>query len=417
MSLPSHNGGQSSIRSFFQPKQPTYAAPPSAAAASQAAAAPAEVTAQQQQQQPPVLQERSNQPSPQQPVAVAAAADPLAAAPPPSVAIPGAKPTHHPNITISPILPSHIPSLRRITARLLPVRYSDSFYAALSDPDSSGAFSRVLLWTDENNDASNNNNKPTVIGGLVCRPEKLYQPRPDEPFVDAIPNALYIQSLVLNEPYRRLGLAGALLNEVCGLAARDARWACRTVCAHVWTQNSEGMAWYVARGFSRIDPPVDAYYRMLTPNDAWIVRREIGGGSGGVLDTLQQQQQQQQQQNYNKSNINGQSTAAMTNGGSEAASRATPAVMSFTNSSPLPSPNGLPPWAVPRDPGRAPSPASGQSFQNARPETEWNDLPAEMSRTLAVPGSGVSSGASSRSSSTLRKKRDRAYPAAAFGVK
>ncbi|KAK8016136.1 hypothetical protein PG993_014325 [Apiospora rasikravindrae] len=402
MSLPSHNGGQSSIRSFFQPKQPTYAAPPSAAAPSQAAA-PVQVTAQQQQQ--PGLQQTTNQPS-SQPVVVAAAD------PPPPVAIPGAKPTHHPNITISPILPSHIPSLRRITARLLPVRYSDSFYAALSDPDSSGAFSRVLLWTDEN-DASNN--KPTVIGGLVCRPEKLYQPRPDEPFVDAIPNALYIQSLVLNEPYRRLGLAGALLNEVCGLAARDSRWACRTVTAHVWTQNSEGMAWYVARGFSRIDPPVDAYYRMLTPNDAWIVRREIGGGSGGVLDTLQQQQQQQ---NYNKSNdSNSQSTAAMTNGRSDAASRATPAVVSFTNSSPLPSPNGPPPMSGPPRPGPSPNPASGQSFQNARPETEWNDLPAEMSRTLAVPGSGVSSGASSRSSSTLRKKRDRAYPAAAFGPK
>ncbi|KAK8122119.1 GCN5-related N acetyltransferase [Apiospora sp. TS-2023a] len=352
----------SSIRSFFQPKQPAYAAPPSAATApQQAAAAPAQVTAQQ-----PPLQSQQQQPSPQP---IAAVDLPDEAVTPPSVAVPGAKPTHHPNITISPILPSHIPSLRRITARLLPVRYSDSFYAALSDPDSSGAFSRVLLWTDTGD------NKPTVIGGLVCRPEKLYQPRPDEQFVDAIPNALYIQSLVLNEPYRRLGLAGALLNEVCGVASRDPRWACRTVCAHVWTQNNEGMAWYVARGFTRIDPPVDAYYRMLTPNDAWIVRREIGGGSGGVLDTLQQRQQ-----SYNSS-TNGQSAATTTmKNGSEAESRATPAV-------------------------------------NARPETEWNDLPAEMSRTLAVPSSGVSSGASSRSSSTLRKKRDRAYPAAAFGAK
>lgn len=406
MSLPSHNGGQSSIRSFFQPKQPTYAAPPSAATASQpAAAAPAQVTAQ-----PPPRQSQQQQPSPQ-PVA---AVDPLPeAVTPPSVAVPGAKPTHHPNITISPILPSHIPSLRRITARLLPVRYSDSFYAALSDPDSSGAFSRVLLWIDTDD------NKPTVIGGLVCRPEKLYQPRPDEQFVDAIPNALYIQSLVLNEPYRRLGLAGALLNEVCGLAGRDPRWACRTVCAHVWTQNTEGMAWYMARGFTRIDPPVDAYYRMLTPNDAWIVRREIGGGSGGVLDALQQQQH-----SYSSSS-NGQSVAPTTmKNGSGAASRETPAMLSFTNSSsPLPSPSGRPPPPMgsgPPRPGPPPSPSpapSGQSFQNARPETEWNDLPAEMSRTLAVPSSGVSSSASSRSSSTLRKKRDRAYPAAAFGAK
>ncbi|KAK8132589.1 hypothetical protein PG999_000762 [Apiospora kogelbergensis] len=396
MSLPSHNGGQSSIRSFFQPKQPTYAAPPSAAAAPQAAPQQPPQSHQQQQQ---YAAPKSSQPSPEPVAAVNAALSP--------VAVPGAKPTHHPNITISPILPSHIPSLRRITARLLPVRYSDSFYAALSDPDSSGAFSRVLLWTDDDNDG-----KPTVIGGLVCRPERLYQPRPDEPFVDAIQNALYIQSLVLNEPYRRLGLAGALLNEVSALAARDPRWACRTVCAHVWTQNTEGMAWYMARGFTRIDPPVDAYYRMLTPNDAWIVRREIGGGSGGVLDILQQQQQQ--------NNINGQAAMAMVNG-SETASRATPAVVSFTSASPLPSP-GLPPppspMGGPPRPGPNPNSASGQSFQNARPETEWNDLPAEMSRTLAVPGSsGVSSAASSRSSSTMRKKRDRAYPAAAFGAK
>ncbi|KAK8851704.1 acyl-CoA N-acyltransferase [Apiospora arundinis] len=403
MSLPSHNGGQSSIRSFFQPKQPTYAAPPSAAATPQAAP---QQPLQSQQQPPPVFQ-KTSQPSPE-PV-VAAAADAVLS----PVAIPGVKPTHHPNITISPILPSHIPSLRRITARLLPVRYSDSFYAALSDPDSSGAFSRVLLWTDDGDD------KPTVIGGLVCRPERLYQPRPDEPFVDAIPNALYVQSLVLNEPYRRLGLAGALLNEVSGLAARDPRWACRTVCAHVWTQNTEGMAWYVARGFSRIDPPVDAYYRMLTPNDAWIVRREIGGGSGGVLDTLQQQQQQLKTNSQQGPTAAAATTTTMN--GSGVPSRATPAVVSFTNASPLPSP-GLPPppspMGGPPRPGPNPNSASGQSFQNARPETEWNDLPAEMSRNLAVPGSsGVSSAASSRSSSTMRKKRDRAYPAAAFGAK
>ncbi|KAK8104116.1 uncharacterized protein PG998_011149 [Apiospora kogelbergensis] len=354
MSLPSHNGGQSSIRSFFQPKQPTYAAPPSAAAAPQAAPQQPPQSHQQQQQ---YAAPKSSQPSPEPVAAVNAALSP--------VAVPGAKPTHHPNITISPILPSHIPSLRRITARLLPVRYSDSFYAALSDPDSSGAFSRVLLWTDDDNDG-----KPTVIGGLVCRPERLYQPRPDEPFVDAIQNALYIQSLVLNEPYRRLGLAGALLNEVSALAARDPRWACRTVCAHVWTQNTEGMAWYMARGFTRIDPPVDAYYRMLTPNDAWIVRREIGGGGDGYGE-------------WERDSFKGNAGCGELH-----------------------------------EPGPNPNSASGQSFQNARPETEWNDLPAEMSRTLAVPGSsGVSSAASSRSSSTMRKKRDRAYPAAAFGAK
>ncbi|KAF4446122.1 Pre-mRNA-splicing factor [Fusarium albosuccineum] len=69
---------------------------------------------------------------------------------------------------------------------------------------------------------------------------------------------------------------------------------------------------------------------------------------------------------------------------------------------------------------RPPLPHSGRSYQNQRPETEWNDLPDDMANRLLVPpprgNPGESgSGASSRSSSTARKKRDRAYPAAAFG--
>ncbi|PHH86443.1 hypothetical protein CDD83_10244 [Cordyceps sp. RAO-2017] len=66
-----------------------------------------------------------------------------------------------------------------------------------------------------------------------------------------------------------------------------------------------------------------------------------------------------------------------------------------------------------------PPPPRGQSYQNQRPETEWNDLPADMAPGLLAPprkaGSEPASVASSRSSSTVRKKRDRSYPAAAFG--
>ncbi|TPX17073.1 uncharacterized protein E0L32_003191, partial [Thyridium curvatum] len=78
----------------------------------------------------------------------------------------------------------------------------------------------------------------------------------------------------------------------------------------------------------------------------------------------------------------------------------------------------------------SPSPAPSLSFQNMRPETEWNDLPEHMVAQpgksnggggggggggLQPPRSGSASGASSRSSSAVRKKKDRAYPAAAFG--
>ncbi|ORY67341.1 uncharacterized protein BCR38DRAFT_426761 [Pseudomassariella vexata] len=391
MSLPSQSQGrnQASIRSFFQPKQPTYAAPPSAPR-------PQAQVHQQQFQTPPPA-------APPLPRQTTTANDPAVTKTP--IAVPLQKPTHHPNITISPILPSHVPSLRRIVSRLLPVRYPDSFYAALSDPSSSGAFSRVLLWTDspihcDDSDTAPSTSprrppKPTVIGGIICRPERSYQPRPQSAR-DIISDALYIQSLVLNEPYRRLGLARALLDEICELARRDEKWHCRTVCAHVWIDNVEGMKWYTARGFDKVQPVVAEYYRQLMPNDAWIVRRDIKLSNGGVLDALEQQ-----------------------------ASR-TPALVGITDvaSPPLPSATAAagPPRNVPSAsvnpssrPSPSPSPRLGLSYQNTRPETEWNDLPAEMSRNLTVPGSGASSGASSRSSSVMRKKRDRSYPAAAFG--
>ncbi|KAK6086587.1 GNAT family acetyltransferase [Seiridium cupressi] len=411
MSLPSQNpsGGpsraQASIRSFFQPTTPKYAAPPSASR-------PAQPQPNQQPSPPqgPYLQQHQSPPPPEAPPpppqsdANGNGTVPTTSSAP--VPVPAPTPTHHPNITLSPILPSHIPSLKHLTARLLPVRYPETFYVPLSDPLSSGAFSRVLLWTDTPT-PSNPSPKPTVIGGLVCRPQATFQPRPNSA-QDVISDALYIQSLVLQEPYRGLGLAARMLEEVCTLASHDERFMSRTVCAHVWTENAEGWEWYRARGFKKVEPVIEGYYRQLRPSDAWIVRREIGTGAvsragGGVLDAVKA--------NGIGSGSNEQAKEPIRNKGAS-----TPSVASFTSATP--------PLASrsPASPGPRPGPPCfGTSYQNKGPENEWNDLPEEMvsaprSNNLSVPGSGANSGTSSRSSSTAgRKKRDRAYPAAAFG--
>lgn len=326
--------------------------------------------------------------------------------------MPAPTPTHHPNVTLSPILPSHIPSLKHLTARILPVRYPDNFYTPLSDPLSSGAFSRVLIWADTPT-PSNPSPKPTVIGGLVCRPQTTFQPRPNSA-QDLIPDALYVQSLVLQEPYRGLGLAARMLEEVCRLACRDERFRCRTVCAHVWTENAEGLEWYQARGFTKVEPVIEGYYRQLGPGHAWVVRREIGTGTeagrGGVLDAV-------------KANGIGAGGGRQEDEPPRRTEAPTPAVAGFTNTippppSPGPSISPKPPTGTLTRPG---PPRAGTSYQQKGPENEWNDLPEDMVASarpniLSVPSSGANSGASSRSSSTVgRKKRDRSYPAAAFG--
>ncbi|RYP24126.1 hypothetical protein DL767_008656 [Monosporascus sp. MG133] len=432
MSLPSTNksGQQSSIRSFFAPKQPTYAPRPSSAS-----------TAQQQSRATP---------PPPPPSATASQPSPL---PPPNTGTNGASPppSLHPQATISPILPEHIPALRRITSLLLPVNYPDSFWARLSDPQSSGAFSRVLLWTDDNDPSQQQQKQqkpptpsPKVIGGLVCRPEP--SPFPAETPGTTQPNALYIQSLVLLSPYRSLGLAAALLEDAAGTAALSPDWACDTVWAHVWTDNAEGLRWYLARGFEREPEEIQGYYFKLRPDSAWIVRRRITISSGdghGSWDARQRAALKTTPTTATTmatamATIPPSITAAAANlplGGGPPGSTSMstlPATRSGTTS-PLPSPGP--------DPGlirgaAAPPPKRGTSYQNTRPETEWNDLPADMhvprggnksnngenwNGNLGVPGGGNGnggggSGGSSRSSSAGgRRKRDRAYPAAAFG--
>ncbi|KAI1742017.1 acyl-CoA N-acyltransferase [Xylaria scruposa] len=403
MSLPSNTNAQPSIRSFFRPKQPAYVAPPSASKKTAAPATP-----------------------PTAPPTTTATATITTQ---PAVLTPPSRPTNlHPQASISRIQPEHVSALRRITSLLLPVNYPDSFYARLSDPLSSGAFSRVILWRDDKKGTEK------VIGGLVCRPEpspfhagtvdsKRSSRGPTTP--SAQPNALYIQSLVLLSPYRGLGLAAALLDEVVADAARS-EFACATVWAHVWTQNDEGLKWYMARGFARVDE-VKKYYHKLHPDSAWIVRREIGPGAVLGLDGSKYgagigTDKEAKTAGPSSSSV----TAAVANLAvdttdglpSSSSPGVTPPPLSKTHSLPTtstaPPPTSRPPLSPLPQSGRS---TPGQSFQNLRPETEWNDLPLDMqsSRTgannLSIPGSN----ASSRSSSSARKKRDRAYPAAAFG--
>ncbi|KAF3054823.1 N-alpha-acetyltransferase 50 [Daldinia childiae] len=391
MSFPSTNAnGQSSIRNFFQPKTPSYVQPP---AVSRTQAAPLV---------PPPPPSVAAAPSPT--IEQNGPRSPLS--PVPTTALSTRPPSLHPQATISPILPEHVPALRRITSLLLPVNYPDSFYARLSDPLSSGAFSRVVLWSDP----SDSNGSPKVVGGLVCRPEpspftssSSRKPSSQPITPSSQPNALYIQSLVLLSPYRQQGLAAALLDDVVR-AAVTSPFACEEVYAHVWTDNEDGLRWYLARGFTK-HGQVNGYYFKLRPDSAWIVRRNIGP----VTSALGLNGAAASSSTGMGTTIPPSTTAAAANLLSQQAPTP-PAIVATSGTGTL----SAPPRSNGPSPNRGPG-AGGLSFQNARPEMEWNDLPADMHGSRAAV-SGPASNASSRSSSTApRKKKDRAYPAAAFG--
>ncbi|VUC32300.1 unnamed protein product [Clonostachys rosea] len=345
MSLPTNpvKPAQSSIRSFFQPKAPKYAPPPSQAAA----------------QVPPAEDSTETNGTVPEP-----AAPPRSQ--PPSTITAQQQPSDLPReANIRPITSADINALRRINSLLLQVPYSDQFYERAADEGGEGRFSRVITWTHEGE-------QPQVVGGVVCRTET--------PSIRSDDRTLYIQSLCLLSPYRSLGLITAAVNLIIEAAAAEPELNVKSMSAHVWTENEEGLQWYDSRGFKRDAEPVKGYYIKLRPDSAWFVRRDLTAIPASASA------------NGGQRSVEASATAAVVN---------------------------LPPMGGPPRPELANRTSSGQSFQNRRAETEWNDLPADMANGLVPPPRrgppGTASGHSSRSSSTQRKKRDRSYPAAAFG--
>ena len=288
-------------------------------------------------------------------------------------------PSMHPQAKISPVAPAHIQPLRRITSLLLPIHYPDSFYHQILDP-SSASLSRVILWEDPQS------KETKVVGGLVCRLDPSLTPGSESHAPQIIDGSydIYLQSLVLLSPYRENGLAAAALNSVIEAAIQLDGMKIRALYAHVWTENTEGLEWYSARGFQKDEEVISGYYKRLKPDSAWILRRNLMPS-----DHLAQTSSHQQ------------------------LSDPTPAESKPPQSS-------TPPEIAGPRPG---NPPHTKSFQDRRPDMEWNDLPEDVlggSLLKAPTPSGEGSSASSRSTSRSGlegkgRKKARAYPAAAFG--
>ncbi|WYZ39481.1 hypothetical protein EsH8_III_001395 [Colletotrichum jinshuiense] len=354
---------QASIKSFFQPRQqPSYAPPPPTSKYAQAPA-PASVGAAAVAPPPPPPTSTSPPTPPTSKTTTTATA--TTTTPPPVAA---ASTPLHPNASIRPVDDHDLQPLRRINSLLLPVAYPETFYAAAL----TGPLSRVITWTDPSSATEQ------VVGGVVSRVEP--SPFPPSSPAAAPEHALYIQSLALLSPYRSHGLATATIDHlVAAAAALSPEINLRHIFAHVWTDNDEGMRWYAARGFERYGEPLEGYYIKLRPDSAWIIRRPVGPLSVGSTS-------RQHSSATPPKPVQAGPTAAVAN---------------------------LPPMS---SNGKAPPPPlPGNSFQNRRAETEWNDLPADMAPAMLTPArTSNGSSASSRSSSTAKKKKDRSYPAAAF---
>lgn len=375
---------QSSIKSFFQPRVTSYTAPPSSTNLV-SGSAPSSSATTAASSNSSTLQKAASQ---------------------------GDNPPHAssglpPQASISNIEPKQVQPLKRINALLLPINYPDSFYHKIIDPETSPNFSRVILWQDARSKADFGSvNEPKVVGGIVCRLDR------DEA---SKTSSIYIQSLALLSPYRRHGLASAALDAIIEslVALPSTEFPITSLYAHVWTENTDALEWYKARGFSQELSVIEGYYSRLKPGSAWILRRSVVPS-----DHLRHGQAQSH------------GRAIALNSGTSTPQLPPPPPRSTTSTpnpdavSPPPSTNGL------RRPHLTAS-SRASSYQNAGPGHEWNDLPEDFLKpspstlSLQPTSSGLlrlpaDSAASSRSSSKTRigdkGKKKRQYPAAAFGA-
>ncbi|KZZ88965.1 GCN5-related N acetyltransferase [Moelleriella libera RCEF 2490] len=316
------------------------------------------------------------------------------------------------------VTPSDVIPLRRINSLLLPVRYSDNFYdGAVENP-----FCRVVEYTHAADDGDDD--APKVVGGMVC-------------CADSEHATIYIRSLCLLAPYRSMGLATAALEAVAleaqqinkrntsSSSSSSSSSPFTSLTAHVWTENDEALRWYEARGFTRDPVPVQGYYFKLRPDTAWLMTRRLDSSSSSSSSSSKSKDININISAASRTYQEGQETKhqAASNGGgggSGGDEKSSPAIK------PSPTAAVINLHLQPPPSSSRPAPTTGQSYQNQRPDREWNDLPPEMAPPMMRKTTGSDSAGSSRSSSmapttttttttTARRKKDRSYPAAAFG--
>lgn len=202
-------------------------------------------------------------------------------------ASPPSPPPLPPNLTTHALTPSTLPAFKRLTSLLFPIRYPDKFFTdALSDPTTS-SLSRQALWREsarpgkrKRTDADDGDEIGTddgkVVGGIRCRLEEVPLSGEETDAGAVGKKQVYVQTIGVLSPYRTLGIATALLEEVVEVAIRE--FGITAVYAHVWEANTEALEWYVRRGFSVEKALVEGYYRRLRPAGARVVRRLVGVG-------------------------------------------------------------------------------------------------------------------------------------------
>ncbi|SPO22644.1 related to N-alpha-acetyltransferase 50 [Ustilago trichophora] len=181
-------------------------------------------------------------------------------------------------VDVAQLTPNNLGQLRKLNSVLFPVQYSERFYKDVLDPDAA-EICKLGLFND------------VAVGTICCRLESVSK--------DIV--RIYIMTLGVLAPYRRLGIASALLQHVLDhvspgkeiqIIDKDAPTPkpkkdkngketkpeplkksvkVESIYLHVQTSNDEARTFYEKFGF-KVAETIDNYYRRIQPASAWVLQ-------------------------------------------------------------------------------------------------------------------------------------------------
>ncbi|KAI8913906.1 acyl-CoA N-acyltransferase [Powellomyces hirtus] len=154
--------------------------------------------------------------------------------------------------------------LKHLNSVVFPVSYNDNFYRDV-----------LTVHPDHLSCMAYLNSQP--IGAICCRKEPLYPPA--DPRHTPGTNRVYIMTLGVLSPYRRLHVGSALLTRIMDSVAND--YSVQELALHVQTTNAQALAFYQRHGFVKVAHVKDYYSKNkgVLPPDAWALQRAFARDS------------------------------------------------------------------------------------------------------------------------------------------
>ncbi|KAJ3177261.1 hypothetical protein HDU87_004512 [Geranomyces variabilis] len=152
----------------------------------------------------------------------------------------------------------NILKLKHLNSIVFPVVYNENFY-------------RDVLQLHPQHLSSMAYVDSQPVGAICCRKEPLY-PQTDPRSTPGL-SRVYIMTLGVLSPYRRLRLGSALLTRI--IEAVEEEGTAVELALHVQTTNAQALAFYERHGFVKVGLCKDYYSKNkgVLPPDAWALRR------------------------------------------------------------------------------------------------------------------------------------------------